>query len=44
MVLAPPDPAFPDQRFEDLRAAFGFSGGVRMVTGRKRVDLTGLVR
>ena len=35
--LQPPDPAFPEQWFPTLRAA----RGIRLVTGRQKVDSTG---
>jgi len=41
VVLVPPDPTQPDQLFTDKREAFGCAGGIRMVTGRRKVDLTG---
>lgn len=37
----PPDPSRPDQWFSDLRHARGTAGGIRLVTGRRKVDLTG---
>lgn len=39
--LDPPDPAKPDQWFCDIREARGCAGGLRLVTGRRKVDLTG---
>lgn len=39
--LQPPDPAFPEQWFPTLRAARGAAGGIRLVTGRRKVDSTG---
>lgn len=39
--LDPPDPAYPDQWFPTVRAARGAAGGIRLVTGRSKVDRTG---
>ena len=41
VVCVPPDPAHPPRSFSDKREAFGFAGGLRLVTGRRKVDLTG---
>lgn len=39
--LEPPDPAHPDETFPDMRSAWGHAGGIKLVTGRPKVDLTG---
>ena len=39
-LLDPPDPAKPDQWFATAKEARGCAGGIRMVTGRRKVDLT----
>jgi hypothetical protein len=41
VVCVPPDPLHPPADFTDGRAAFGCAGGIRMTTGRRKVDLTG---
>ena len=41
VACSPPDPAHPPATFPDKRAAFGFAGGKRLVTGWPKVDLTG---
>ncbi len=41
VALVPPDPAWPDEVFECPKAARGAAGGIRLVTGRRKVDLTG---
>lgn len=41
VVLVPPDPSRPDEWFADVREARGCAGGLRLVTGRRKVDLTG---
>ena len=39
--LDPPDPNYAqDQRFDDIRDARGMMGGVRLVLGRRKIDLT----
>lgn len=40
--VVPPDPAYPAERFDDVRRAFGAAGGIKLVTGWRKVDLTGL--
>ena len=40
VAVEPPDPAHSAQHFSDKRAAFGFAGGLKMVTGWRKVDLT----
>ncbi|MEC7819193.1 MAG: hypothetical protein VX454_11100 [Pseudomonadota bacterium] len=38
--LDPPDPNYPEeQRFDDIRDARGMMGGLRLVLGRRKVDL-----
>ena len=37
----PPDPAYPPETFTDKRHAFGYAGGISLVTGRRKIDLTG---
>lgn len=37
----PPDPAHPSQVFDNMRTAWGYAGGVKLATGRRKVDLTG---
>lgn len=37
----PPDPARPDEWFPTFREAWGTAGGIRLVTGRTKRDLTG---
>ena len=39
--LDPPDPAKPDQWFATAKEARGCAGGIRLVTGWRKVDLTG---
>ena len=39
--LDPPDAAWPDRAFTDARMARGYAGGVRLATGRRKVDLLG---
>lgn len=39
--LDPPVDGKPDQWFADLREARGCTGGLRLVTGRRKLDLTG---
>ena len=39
--LDPPDAAKPDQWFRTAKEARGHAGGIRLVTGRRKVDLTG---
>lgn len=41
VAVVPADPGYPARHFCDQREAFGAAGGLRMVTGWKRVDLTG---
>lgn len=41
VVVKPPDPAHPPETFDDLRRARGAAGGIRLVTGWRKVDLTG---
>ena len=41
VVCVPPDPAHPPQSFADRRDAWGRCGGIKLVTGRRKVDLTG---
>ena len=39
--LCPPDPSHPEeQRFADIREARGMLGGLRLVLGRQKIDLT----
>lgn len=38
--LIPPDPAYPDATFTDRREAWGHAGGIRLLTGREKVDRT----
>lgn len=37
----PPDPAHPAQVFDTMRAAWGYAGGVKLTTGRHKIDSTG---
>jgi hypothetical protein len=37
----PPDPKRPPERFATFREAWGCAGGIRLVTGRAKRDLTG---
>lgn len=37
--LIPPDPKWPDEWFDDIRRARGSAGGLRLVTGRRKLDL-----
>lgn len=39
--VLPPHPAHPIRTFDSIRSAFGHAGGLRMVTGWRKVDLTG---
>lgn len=39
--LDPPDPAHPDLWFAEARKARGAAGGVRLVTGRQKIDRCG---
>ena len=39
--VVPPNPAYPSERFDDVRRARGVAGGLRLVTGWRKVDLTG---
>lgn len=41
VACVPPDPKREDEWFADLREARGTAGGIRLVTGRRKVDLTG---
>lgn len=41
VTCCPPDPLHPVQRFAEFRRAWGHAGGIRVVTGRRKVDLTG---
>ena len=37
----PPEPQHPPERFPTFRQAWGSAGGIRLVTGRSKRDLTG---
>lgn len=39
--VAPDHPAYPPQSFATHKAAYGAAGGMRLVTGWRRIDLTG---
>lgn len=39
--VEPADPAYPPRHFDNSRSAFGCAGGIRMVTGWRKVDRTG---
>lgn len=41
VVVQPPDPAHPPERYETMRSAWGAAGGLRLVTGWPKVDKTG---
>lgn len=41
VACVPPDPKREDEWFADLREARGTAGGIRLVTGRRKIDLTG---
>lgn len=41
VVCNPPDPKRTDQWFPTFREAWGTAGGIRLVTGRHKRDLTG---
>lgn len=38
--IEPPDPAYPPERFETFKRANGAAGGLRLVLGLRKVDLT----
>ncbi len=39
--LDPPDPTHPDQTYACVRRARGAAGGIRLVTGRQKIDRCG---
>lgn len=41
VVVVPPHLAHPPAHYHNKRSAFGAAGGLRLVTGWRRVDLTG---
>lgn len=41
VAVVPADLQYPVQTFADKRQAFGCAGGLRIVTGFRKVDLTG---
>lgn len=41
VVLNPPDTSRPDAWFAERKEAWGACGGIRLTTGRAKVDLTG---
>lgn len=41
VAVEPADPAHPPQTFLDKRKAWGAAGGLRLVLGLQKVDLTG---
>lgn len=41
VVLDPPDDRHPPQHFDDVRKARGMAGGLRLVLGARKIDLTG---
>jgi hypothetical protein len=41
VAVEPADPAHPAQCFPDMRAAWGAAGGLKLVLGIPKVDLTG---
>jgi hypothetical protein len=41
VVVSPPDLAHPPQPFDTIKQAFGYAGGLRIVTGWRKSDLTG---
>jgi hypothetical protein len=41
VAVEPADPSRPPQRFPDKRAAWGATGGLKLVLGIPKVDLTG---
>lgn len=41
VAVEPADPAHPPQSFSDRRAAWGAAGGLRLVLGLPKVNLTG---
>jgi hypothetical protein len=41
VAVEPPDPAHPPAEFADKRVALGAAGGLRLVTGWRKLDLTG---
>ena len=41
VAVEPPDPAYPPAPYADIRRAWGAAGGIRLVTGWPKVDLTG---
>ena len=41
VAVVPPDPAYPAEPYAEFRRAWGAAGGIRLVTGSPKVDLTG---
>lgn len=41
VAIEPDDPAHPPQTFPEKRAAWGAAGGLRLVLGLQKIDLTG---
>ena len=40
VAVVPADPHYPDQQFSELSSARGWAGGLRMVTGYRKLDRT----